>query len=103
MDEIDYIETVSYLSSSVTKVATSVTSTTATFNGVNIKQAPVASGLPTTKENFNFYTNGHHISSEYVSSVVNSGNDVIVTFSGLGYILETTDTVVGVGKFLELV
>lgn len=88
-----------YLSVSITKIASSVTSTVATFSNANILQAPGGSGLTTTKEHFYFYVNGQHISNSYVVSVTDSGTNVDVTFSGLSYSLDSSDVVVGIGKF----
>ena len=91
-----------YLSLTVTKVATSINGSVATFIGVNIKQAPDGSGLTTTKENFYFFINGQYVSGVDVISVVDSGSTVLVTFSGIDYSLDSADTIVGVGKFLVL-
>ena len=91
-----------YLSLTVTKVAASINGSVATFTGVNIKQAPDQSGLETTKENFYFFINGQYVSGVDIISVVDSGSTVLVTFSDVGYSLDSGDTIVGVGKFLVL-
>ena len=91
-----------YLSLTVTKVATSINGSVATFIGVNIKQAPDGSGLTTTKENFYFFVNGQYVSNTNITSVADSGTTVVVTFTDLVFSIDSTDNVVGIGKFLEL-
>ena len=95
-------DAIDYLSVVITKVAASIDGSVATFTGVNIKQAPAGSGLETTKENFYFFINGQYVSSLNIASIVNSGSTVLVTFSDVGYSLDSADTIVGVGKFLVL-
>lgn len=94
--------TFDYIALSVTRAASSVTTTTATFSGVNIKQAPDGSGLTTTKENFYFFINGQYIPNTNVTSVSNSGTTVVVTFINLDFIIDSSDTLIGIGKFLVL-
>ena len=95
-------DAIDYLSVVITKVAASIDGSVATFTGVNIKQAPAGSGLETTKENFYFFINGQYVSSLNIASIVNSGSTVLVTFSDVGYSLDSGDIIVGVGKFLVL-
>ena len=93
---------IDYLGLTINKVASSVTSTTATFNSVNIKQAPDGSGLTTTKENFYIFINGQYTSNANIASVADSGTTVVVTFTGLVFSIDSGDSIVGIGKFLEL-
>ena len=95
-------DAIDYLSVVITKVAASINGSVATFTGVNIKQAPAGSGLETTKENFYFFINGQYVSSVDIVSIVDSGSTVLVTFSSIGYSLDSGDTIVGVGKFSVL-
>lgn len=95
-------DAIDYLSVVITKVAASIDGSVATFTGVNIKQAPAGSGLETTKENFYFFINGQYVSSLNIASIVNSGSTVLVTFSDVGYSLDSGDIIVGVGKFSVL-
>jgi len=90
-----------YLNTNVTKIANVVTATTATFNGVTIKQPPTGSTLPSTSvSNFYFYINGQNIPSSYVTLDSGSGN-VVFTFNtgSIGYSLISTDEITAVGKF----
>ena len=93
---------IDYLGLTINKVANSVTTTTATFNNVNIKQAPDGSGLTTTKENFYIFINGQYTSNANIVSVADSGTTVVVTFTGLAFSIDSNDSIVGIGKFLEL-
>ena len=91
-----------YLNTNVTKIANIVTATTATFNGVTIKQPPTGSTLPSTSvSNFYFYINGQNIPSSYVTLDSGSGN-VVFTFNtgSIGYSLVSTDEITAVGKFI---
>jgi hypothetical protein len=91
-----------YLNTNVTKIANIVTATTATFNGVTIKQPPTGSTLPPTSvSNFYFYINGQNIPSSYVTLDSGSGN-VVFTFNtgSIGYSLVSTDEITAVGKFV---
>jgi hypothetical protein len=90
-----------YLNTNITKIANTVTTTTATFTGATIKQPPSGSTLPPTSvSNFYFYINGQNIPSSYVTLDSGSGNVVFTFNTGLiGYSLVSTDEVVSVGKF----
>jgi len=96
-----------YLALVVTRVADSSSLNTMVFDGVNVQSAPEPSGLTTSKENFHFLVNGQYISSNFVTSVVDSGSSVVTTFdtASMGYNLGkevNPDSLVGVGKFLIL-
>jgi hypothetical protein len=90
-----------YLNTNITKIANTVTTTTATFIGATIKQPPSGSTLPATSvSNFYFYINGQNIPSSYVTLDSSSGN-ITFTFNtnSIGYSLISTDEVTAVGKF----
>jgi hypothetical protein len=75
---------------------------TATFSGVTIATVPLE--YPQTqgqKENFTIFCNGQYIDHAAISSFSQSGADIVLTVNtgSLGYSLNTTDTVVAVGKF----
>lgn len=91
-----------YLALNITMTASSVTANTATFSGVNMYAAPENSGFETTKESFHFFINGQHVSNTFVLSVEDVGTDVVVTFDSVGYALDSSDTVVSLGKFRVL-
>lgn len=95
-------EVFDYIALTVTRTSTSITTSSVTFTGVNIKQAPSSSGLTTTKDNFYFFINGQYIPSSDVASIVDDGTTVVVTFINLPFSLDSVDTVVAVGKFLVL-
>jgi len=90
-----------YLNTNITKIANTVTTNTATFNGATIKQPASGSTLPPTSvSNFYFYINGQNIPSSYVTLDSGSGN-VVFTFNtgSIGYSLISTDEITAVGKF----
>lgn len=91
-----------YLNTNITKVADTITvPDTAIFTGAALLQPPVGSTLPaTTKNNFVFYINGQNINVNYVTLVEAGGNvTVIFDTASIGYILDTTDEVIAIGKF----
>jgi hypothetical protein len=92
-----------YINTNITKIANIVTpvSSKATFTGASVLQPPAGSTLPpTTVNNFTFYINGQYVPSSLVT-LVELGGNVEVTFNtaSLGYVLETDDEVVAIGKF----
>ena len=90
-----------YLNVNITKIANTVTSTTAIFTGASIRQPPSGSTLPATSiSNFVVYINGQNIPSSYITLDSGSGN-VVLTFNtaSIGYSLISTDEVTAVGKF----
>jgi len=97
-------EITDYLAVSITRTATSITTSSATFAGVNILQAPYGSGLTTTKENFAVFVNGQYVHSTFISSMEDDGNNVVITFvtDSTGFSLDLTDILVAVGKFTIL-
>jgi len=91
-----------YLNTNITKIANTVTTNIATFNGTTIKQPVSGSTLPPTSvSNFYFYINGQNIPSSYVTLAEGGGN-VTFTFNttAIGYTLVSTDEVTAVGKFV---
>jgi hypothetical protein len=91
-----------YLNTNITKIATTVTApNTAVFAGAAILQPTGGSTLPpTTVNNFVFYINGQNVPAAYVTLAEGGGN-VTFTFNttSLGYVLESDDEVVAIGKF----
>jgi hypothetical protein len=90
-----------YLNTNITKVANTVTTTTATFIGASLLQPSVGSTLPATSvSNFTFYVNGQNIPSSYIT-LFEGGGSVTLTFNtgSVGYALIPTDEVTAVGKF----
>jgi hypothetical protein len=91
-----------YLSTNKTKVATTITSNTATFGNTSFLEPSVESGLPPTSvSNFSFFANGINIpSSSIVSfSVVNANAILTVDTALLDYTLDSQDEITAVGKF----
>jgi hypothetical protein len=90
-----------YLQTNNTRRATTITSTSATFSGVNILNPPLGSLVPApTLANFNFFVNGIYIPAAAIVSFENVSNNVLLTInpSTLGYTLISTDEVTVVGK-----
>ena len=88
-----------YLNTNKTVLATTVTTSTATFpNGFLTAPSP----LPATSvTNFTFFVNGQLIEPAAITSFVNNGSTstLIVNTTELGFSLSATDEVVGIGKF----
>ena len=88
---------IAYVGLSTTAIATSIASPVATFNGHSFATPPT--GFPAiTQEDFKVFINGQFISAN-LRTVVQSGADITVTFSGLEYPVDNNDQVVLVGKF----
>ena len=90
-----------YLNTNITKVANTVTTTTAVFTGASLLQPSAGSTLPATSvSNFTFYVNGQNIPTSYITLFEGGGN-VTLTFNtgSVGYALVPTDEVTAVGKF----
>jgi hypothetical protein len=90
-----------YLNINITKIANTVTTTTATFTGATLAQPPVGSALPPTSiSNFTIYINGQNIPTSYIT-LSSGGGDITLIFNtnSIGYSLISTDEVVAVGKF----
>jgi hypothetical protein len=96
-------EDLAYIAISITKVANTVTTSTATFNGASFLEPSVGSQLPPTSiSNFSFYVNGLAITND---SLVGFGSDgmgnliLTLNIANLGYSLISTDEVTAIGKF----
>ena len=91
----------SYLGTSITKYATTITSNTAIFNG-SFLVAP--SPLPATSAtNFNFFVNGQYVDANAITSFTDNGNGtctLTVNTTNLEYSFESTDQIIAVGKFV---
>jgi hypothetical protein len=91
-----------YLNTNITKIATTITApNTSVFTGAAVLQPTGGSTLPpTTVNNFVFYVNGQNVPAAYVTLSEGGGN-VTFTFNttSLGYVLESDDEVVAIGKF----
>jgi hypothetical protein len=91
-----------YLNTNITKIATTVTApNTSVFAGAAVLQPTALSTLPpTTVNNFVFYINGQNVPASYVTLSEGGGN-VTFTFNttSLGYVLESNDEIVAIGKF----
>jgi hypothetical protein len=90
-------EQITYVGLSNTALADTISNPVATFNNYTIAIPP--SGFPTlTEGDFQVYINGILIPTQN-RLTVQSGVDITVTFSDLGFTLDSTDQVVLVGKF----
>ena len=91
-----------YLDTFNSKIASTVTQTTAIFTLASILQPPADSTLPpTSKVNFSFYANGMYIPSHEVISFTDNGNNtctLVVDPSLVGYYL-TGKEITATGKF----
>jgi len=93
-------EVATYLNINKTVLATTVTTSTATFpNG--FATAPIP--LPATSAiNFTFFVNGQLIEPTAITSFIDNGNNtstLVVNTTELGFSLSATDEIVGIGKF----
>lgn len=89
-------EQITYVGLSNSAIADTVIGTVATFNNHTIATAPV--GFTVGQEDFKVFINGQFISTN-LRIVTQSGLNIIVTFTGLEYPVDTQDQVVLVGKF----
>jgi hypothetical protein len=93
-----------YLNANIPKKADVITvPNQALFTGAEILQPDEASSLPaTTVLNFVFYINGQYIPSSMVS-FISDGSGVRIQFNttSIGYVLETDDEVIAIGKFIS--
>jgi len=96
-------EDLAYLSTNITKVANTVTTSTATFIGASFLEPSVGSQLPPTSvSNFSFFVNGIALTSGSISGFgSDGGGNLILTVNtgNLGYTLVSTDEVTAIGKF----
>jgi hypothetical protein len=90
-------EQITYVGLSNTALADTISNPVATFSNYTIATPPL--GFPTlTEGDFQVYVNGILIPTQN-RLTVQSGVDITVTFSDLGFTLDSTDQVVLVGKF----
>jgi hypothetical protein len=98
-DSIDSM-TLTYLNTNKAVLATTVTTSTATFSN-GFLTAP--SGLPTTSvNNFTFFVNGQLIEPNAIVSFIDNGDNtstLTVNSTTLGFSLGTTWELVAIGKF----
>lgn len=90
-----------YLQTNNTRIASIVTTNTATFTGINILNPPQGSSIPLPSiSNFNFFANGIYIPAAAIVSFVDIGNNCVLTINPtiLGYTLVPTDEVTVIGK-----
>jgi hypothetical protein len=92
-----------YLNVNTSKKAASgdITPTTAIFRGT-VRQPGAGSALPPTSVyNFSFFCNGQYIPYNAITSFIPLTTDPILTIdsSVLGYVFETTDEIIAIGKF----
>lgn len=88
---------IAFVGLNTTAIANSVSSPVATFNNYTIATPPT--GFPAiTQDDFKVFINGQFISTN-LRTVVQSGSNITVTFSGLEYPVDNNDQVVLVGKF----
>jgi hypothetical protein len=96
-------EDLAYLTVSITKVANTVTTSTATFNGTSFLEPSVGSQLPLTSvDNFSFFVNGLALTKNSISGFGSDGMGnltLVVNTANLGYTLVPTDEVTAIGKF----
>ncbi len=92
-----------YISANVTKIASTVTTSTATFSNSSFLEPSSGSQLPPTSvSNFTFFVNGVNLPSGSIGGFgTDGGGNLILTVNtaNLGYTLVSTDEVVAVGKF----
>lgn len=88
---------IAFVGLNTTAIANSVSSPVATFSNYTIATPPT--GFPAiTQDDFKVFINGQFISTN-LRTVVQSGSNITVTFSGLEYPVDNNDQVVLVGKF----
>lgn len=95
-------EQIAYVGLQSTALADTKTASSATFTNKTIATPPA--GFPVlTKDDFQVFINGVAIPTDSVSnnitSIIQSGTDIVVTFNDLGFTLDSSDQVLLVGKF----
>jgi hypothetical protein len=91
-------EQIAYVGLQSTALANTVASNTATFLNKTIATPPL--GFPSiTIQDFQVFINGVAIPTDNITSIVQSGSDIVVTFVDLGFTLDSSDQVLLVGKF----
>ena len=96
-------EDLAYIATNITKVANTVTTSTATFNGASFLEPSAGSQLPATSvTNFTFFINGVGLTQNAISGFGTDGNGNLIlniNTAELGYTLISTDEVTSTGKF----
>ena len=90
---------ITYLANQKEVLGTYVSSTTVSFSK-GWTTAPT--GVPANNaSNFTFFVNGQYVEPAAIVSFTDNGSSstLIIDATQLGYSLDTTDTIVGVGKF----
>jgi hypothetical protein len=88
---------IAFVGLNTTALASTITATTAVFNASTI--APPPTSLPAIGEtDFQVYLNGTVVPPQNRATTQTGGN-ITVTFTNLGYALDATDQVVLIGKF----
>jgi len=90
-------EQILYVGLTNTALADTVASTTATFLVKTIATAPI-NFASVGEEDFQVYINGIFIPANN-RATAQSGANIVITFSNLGYTLDSTDQIIMVGKF----
>jgi len=89
-------EQIVYVGLSNTALADIAVSTTATFLNKTIATAPAEFSIG--EEDFQVYINGVFVPANN-RATAQSGANIVITFSNLGYTLDSTDQIIMVGKF----
>jgi len=91
-------EQITYIGLQSTALADTVVGLEATFLNKTIATPPA--GFPQiTKQNFQVFINGVATPMQNITSIMQINSDIIVTFTDLGFALDSTDQIVLVGKF----
>jgi hypothetical protein len=91
-------EQITYIGLQSTVLADIKTANSATFSNRTIATPPT--GFPTlTKQDFQVFINGVAIPSDNITSILQIGSDIVITFMDLGFTLDPSDQVLLVGKF----
>jgi hypothetical protein len=91
-------EQITYVGLQSTALANIVASSSATFTNKTIATPPA--GFPSlTKQDFQVFVNGVAIPTDNMVSITQSGSNIVVVFTDLGFTLDSSDQVLLVGKF----
>ena len=91
-------EEIGYVGLNTTALASSIASPVATFNNRSIATPP-AGFAAITQDDFKVFINGQFISTN-LRTVIQSGVNITVTFTGLEFPVDSQDQIVLVGKFI---
>lgn len=89
-----------YTTLSNSAFATTITTNTATFENVQIAEAPPGF-VATSKKDFSIYVNGQHVPQDQIVSITQDGNNIVATVdtTALQYTLLPSFEILLVGKF----